>query len=170
MENVDKRTDVRLVTQWAKNVRKNGAENLIAKPYFKDYTIFSENLVAIQMQKVLVKYDKPIYVGFSILDISKNLMYDFFYDFLKPLYGKNVKLLYTDTDSFILEIQTENVYNDISNNLDKFDTSNYKPNNIHEIISNESKVGKFKDEYAGDCIKSFYGTGAKACVETENTI
>ena len=81
------------------------------------------------MQKVLLKYDKPIYVGFLILEISKNLMYDFFNDCLKPLYGKNVKLLYTDTDSFILEIQIENVYNDISNNLDKFDTSNYKPNN-----------------------------------------
>lgn len=82
MENVDRRIDIRLVTEWSKNRRKDGAENLIAKPYFKDLTIFSENLVAIQMQKVLVTYDKPIYVGFSILDISKTVMYDFFMIFL----------------------------------------------------------------------------------------
>lgn len=171
MENVDRRTDIRLVTQWSKNNRKDGAENLIAKPSFKDYTVFSENLVAIQMRKVLVKYDKPVYVGFSILDISKTVMYEFFYGFLKPLYNENVKLLYTDTDSFVLEIATNNVYDDMRCHIDRFDTSNYKKNNIHEIPITESVVGKFKDEYAGEPIESFYGTGAKAyCVKTENNL
>lgn len=169
MENVDRRTDIRLVTQWSKNSRRDGAENLIGKPSFKDYTIFSENLVAIQMRKVLVQYDKPVYVGFSILDISKTVMYDFFYGFLKPMYKKNVKLLYTDTDSFILEITTANVYEDIRRNIDRFDTSNYQTNNIHEMPITNSVVGRFKDEYAGEPIKSFYGTGAKAyCVKTES--
>ncbi|XP_030766283.1 uncharacterized protein LOC115890241 [Sitophilus oryzae] len=130
MENVDRRVDVRLVTEWEKNKRKDGAENLIAKPYFKDLTVFSENLVAIQMQKISITYNKPIYVGFSILDISKTVMYDFFYNFLKPLYKDNVALLYTDTDSFILEITTNNVYHDMHKNIHKFDTSNYLPN-IH---------------------------------------
>lgn len=171
MENIDRRTDVRLVTQWSKNQRKDGAENLIAKPYFKDHTIFSESLVAIQMQKVLVKYDKPVYVGFSILDISKTVMYNFFYGFLKPLYKKNVKLLYTDTDSFILEIQCENVYDDIKQHIDRFDTSNYANNNIHNMPVNMSIVGNFKDEYAGEPIETFYGTGAKAyCVKTKNSL
>lgn len=167
MENVDRRTDIRLVTQWSKNQRKDGAENLIAKPYFKDHTIFSENLVAIQMKKVLVQYDKPIYAGFSILDISKNVMYDFFYGFLKPLYKEKVKLLYTDTDSFILEIETDNVYDDIRHNINMFDTSNYKYNNSYGIPISKSVVGKFKDEYAGEPIECFYGTGAKAyCIKT----
>ena len=171
MENVDKRTDIRLVTEWAKNKNKNGAENLIAKASFKDYTVFSENLVAIQLKKMLIKYDKPIYIGFSILDISKTVMYDFFYGFLKPMYKDNVKLLYTDTDSFILEILTENVYNDIKIHIDRFDTSNYKDNNIHEIPISDSVVGKFKDEYAGEVIECFYGTGAKAyCVKTEKNL
>lgn len=171
MENVDKRIDVRLVSEWDKNKKKDGAENLIAKPYYKDHTIFSENLVAIQMQKVSITYNKPIYVGFSILDISKTVMYDFFYGFLKPLYKEKVKLLYTDTDSFILEIQTDNVYEDIKLNIAEFDTSNYKIGNNHNMPITKSVIGKFKDEYAGEAIESFYGTGAKAyCVKTENNL
>lgn len=171
MENVEKRTDIRLVTEWEKNRRKDGAENLIAKPHFKELSIFSENLVAIQMQKVLINYNKPMYVGFSILDISKTVMYEFFYDFLKPLYNKKVKLLYTDTDSFILEIESDNVYEDIKRNINRFDTSNYNDKNIHEIPITESVVGKFKDEYAGEPIECFYGTGAKAyCVKTQTNL
>ena len=133
MENIDRRNDVRLVTEWEKNKRKDGAENLIAKPYFKDLTIFTENLVAIQMQRISVTYNKPIYVGFCVLDISKTVMYDFFYNFLKPLYKENVSLLYTDTDSFILEIETDNVYYDMQKNIHKFDTSNYVLNNMHNL-------------------------------------
>ena len=82
-----------------------------------------------------------------------------------------MKLLYTDTDSFILEITTENFYRDILNNLNKFDTSNYKIDNIHKISPNKSIVGKFKDEYAGDPIQCFFGTGAKAyCIKTEKDL
>jgi hypothetical protein len=167
MENVDRRVDVKLVTHWERLARKtNCAEILIAKPYYKDHKIFSENLVAIQMNKTKIEYNKPIYAGFSILDISKTVMYKFFYGYLKKKYGADVSLLYTDTDSLIIEVSTENFYNDIKNNLDKFDTSNYDKDNIYNIPLNISAVGKFKDEYAGDPIKSFYGTGAKAyCVE-----
>lgn len=173
MENVDRRVDVKLVSHWERVGHKvNCAESLLAKPYFKDYKIFSENLVAIQMNKTKIEYNKPIYAGFSILDISKTVMYNFFYDYLKNLYGENVALLYTDTDSLILEISTDNFYNDIKNNLGEFDTSNFDKPNIHDIPQNTSAVGKFKDEFGGTPIKSFYGTGAKAyCVETnQNTI
>ncbi|XP_030757911.1 uncharacterized protein LOC115883664 [Sitophilus oryzae] len=158
MENVDRRVDVRLVTEWEKNKRTDGAENLLAKPYFKDLTIFSENL-AIQMKKILVTYNKPIYVGFCILDISKTVMYDFFYNFLKPLYKDNVSLLYTDTDSFILEVTTENVYHDMHRNIHKFDT--YLPNNNHNMPITQSVVGKFKDKYASEPIVAFYGIGSR---------
>lgn len=123
------------------------------------------------MQRVLITYDKPIYVGFTVLYISKTVMFDFFYNFLKPLYKENIRLLYTDTDSFILEIQTNNIYEDMKTNLNRFDTSNYAINNIYKIPITKSEVGKFKDEYAGEPIEFFYGTGAKAyCIKTKNNV
>lgn len=107
-------------------------------------------------------YDKPLYVA---LDISKPQMYSFYYDFIKSKYGEYAELCYTDTDCLILEIYTENIYNDIINNLEQFDTSNYQNNNIHAIPKTVSIVGKREDEYQGQVIHSFYGTGAKAyCV------
>lgn len=171
MENLDKRVDVRLVTHWERIGKSHGAEQYIAKPNFKNLRIFSEELVAIEMNKVKITYDKPIYVGFSILDMSKIVIYGFYYDFLKSVYGKNVSLLYTDTDSLILEIYTENFYNDMKEHLHNFDTSNYESVNEHNISLTESVVGKMKDEYAGVPIQSFYGTGAKSyCVNVGNTV
>ena len=77
------------------------------------------------MQKK-VKINKPIYLGLSILEISKTLMYEFRYDYMKPKNGDNVKLCYMDTDSFIMHIKTEDFYKDIANDVEKrFDTSNY---------------------------------------------
>ncbi|KAJ8983456.1 hypothetical protein NQ317_013331 [Molorchus minor] len=172
MENVENRVDIKLVSQWRRN--KNTitcAELLLAKPQFKNLSIFSENLIAVQMQKTRIVYNKPIYVGFSILDISKTVLYDFFYNYLKPSYKQNLELLYTDTDSLIFNVFTSNFYEDMKRNIDKYDTSNYPINNIHNIPQNKSIVGKFKDEYAGESIKSFYGTGAKAyCIKTENHV
>lgn len=171
MENVEKRVDIKLVSQWEPQTNHNCAEKLIAKPQFKDLTIFSENLVAIQLNKVSILYNKPIYVGFSILDISKVVMYNFYYEYLKPKYGEHVKLLYMDTDSFILEVETKDFYNDMKLNLNLFDTSNYPENNIYNLPKNVSEVGKFKDEMAGDPIEHFVGTGAKAyCVKTKCSI
>nr|WP_253308882.1 DNA polymerase [Rickettsia endosymbiont of Ceutorhynchus assimilis] len=125
MENVEKRVDIKLITHWENIGRKLGAEAWISKPHFKDVTIFGENLVAIHMAKQKVIYDKPIYVGFAILDISKTIMYDFLYSYIKPKYGNKATLLYTDTDSLILNVETPNFYHDMKENLDKFDTSNY---------------------------------------------
>lgn len=165
MENVDNRVDVKLLSHWETIGRKFGAEIFVAKPNFKNLAIFSENLVAIQMEKQSIMYDKPVYVGFSILDVSKICIYEFYYDYLKRLYGNQVSLLYTDTDSLILEIYTDNFYNDMKNNLDRFDTSKYKPGNRHNIPRNESVIGKMKDEYSGEPILSFFGAGAKSyCV------
>ena len=71
------------------------------------------------MKKIKVKMNKPIYLGLSILEISKILMYEFWYDYLKPKYGDNVKLCYMDTDSFIMHIKTEDFHKDIANNFEK---------------------------------------------------
>lgn len=166
MENVDKRSDIKLCTHWENRKGVRGARGLIAKPNFKSSSVFTDSFVAIQMEKLKICYDKPLYVGFSILDISKTVIYEFFYGYLKQKYGENVILCYTDTDSLILEIFTENVYDDIKKDIDLFDTSNFAEDNIHKIPKTLSVVGKMKDEFAGMPVECFYGTGAKAyCIK-----
>ena len=86
------------------------------------------------MKKTKVKMNKPIYLGMSILDISKTLMYEFWYDYLKPKYEDKVKLCYTDTNSFIIHIITEDSFEDISNDVEKwYDTSNYDENDTRPL-------------------------------------
>ena len=100
------------------------AIKLAANPNFVHQTIFDENLVGIQMRKKYLFYNKPIYLGMCSLDISKTLMYAFHYDYIKTKYGHRAKLLFTDTDSLMYEIQTEDFYTDIANGVDRlFDTS-----------------------------------------------
>ena len=98
--------------------------------------MFNENLVAVHMHKDTLKLNRPIYVGMSILDLSKHLMYDFYYNQLKQQYP-SCNLLYTDTDSFIIHVETDDVYKDIKDNQSQYDTSNY--NNKHFLFSNENK-------------------------------
>ena len=120
MENIRNRVDVKLVSD------RKVAEKLSAKPNFKHCTIFDENLVAIQMTRTKLTFNKPVYCGMAILDLSKTLMYDFHYGYILPKYGKKQKLLFTDTDSLCYEIQTEDFYKDISEDVeDNFDTSNF---------------------------------------------
>ncbi|CAH1104394.1 unnamed protein product [Psylliodes chrysocephalus] len=171
MENIEKRINVRLCTRWTTKTRSIGARALIAKPEFKSCSVFNENLVAVQLGKTKIIHDKPLYVGFSILDISKTVIYNFYYGYIKSKYGEDATLLYTDTDSLILEICTPNFYENMKENLHYFDTSNYPVDNIHGISKTKSILGKMKDEFASAPIKSFYGTGAKAyCVEANKLL
>ena len=105
--------------------------------------------MAIEMKKTIVKMNKPLYLGASILDISKTLMYKFWYDYLKPKYGGRVKLCYTDIDSFIIYIKTEDFFGDISNDIEKWsDTSNFDKNDKRALPTGKNKKvpGLFKDE------------------------
>ena len=100
------------------------AKKLAVKPNFEWCIIFDENLIAIHMKKTCIVYDKPVYLGVCILDLSKTLMYDFHYNYIKKKYGEKAKLLFTDTDSFAYEIETEDFYKDISEDVEaKFDTT-----------------------------------------------
>ena len=109
------------------NVRKPKTSKLVSKPNYHATNYISEDLSIIEMKRTKVKMSKPIYLGLSILEISKLLMYEFWYDYMEPKYGDNVKLCYTDTDSFIMNIKTEDFYKDIANDVEKrFDTSNYE--------------------------------------------
>ena len=158
MENIRKRVDIRLVNN------KKQAEKLSAKPNFQHCNIFSEDLVAIHMKKTKLVFNKPVYLGMCILDLSKTLMYDFHYNYIKQKYGAKAKLLLTDTDSLMYEIQTEDFYKDISGDVkDRFDTSDYPPNHPSGIPSgfNKKVLGMFKDEVNGRYIEEFVGLRAK---------
>ena len=109
------------------------------------------------MKKTKVKMNKPIYLGLSILEISKTLMYEFWYDYMKPKYNNNnVKLCYMDTDSFIMNIKTNDFYKDIAKDVEnRFDTSNYEVNRPLPTGKNKKVIGLMKYELGGKIIMEF---------------
>ena len=108
------------------------------------------------MNKTKVKMNKPIYFGLLILGISKTLMYEFWYDYMKPKYGNDVKLCYTDTDSFIMSIKTNDFYKDIAYDVDRrFDTSNCEVNRTLPMGKNKKVIGLMKDGLGGKIITEF---------------
>ena len=158
MENLRNRVDVRLVNT------KEKLRKLVAKPNFKSRKIFNENLVSVHMSKTSLLMNKPIYLGMCILDLSKIIMYDFHYNYIKSKYADKAKLLFTDTDSLMYEIETEDFYKDISGDVkDRFDTSDYQENHPSGIPTGENKkvLGMMKDEVAGKIIKEFVGLRSK---------
>ena len=150
MENVRKHRDIKLVTT---DKRRN---QLVSEPNYHTTKYFSENLLAIEMKKTKVKMNKPVYLGMSILDISKTLMYKFWYDYIQPKYKDRVKLCYLDTDSFIIHIKTEDFYEDIADDFEKwFDTLNYSndDNRLLPIGRNKKVISLFKGELGGKIMK-----------------
>ena len=116
----------------------------------------SEDLSIIEMKRMKVKMNKPIYLGLSILDISKILIYEFWYDYMKQKYNDNVKLCYMDTDSFVMNIKTKDFYKDIVNDVeDRSDTSNYEVNRPLLTGKNKKVIGLMKDELGGKVITEF---------------
>ena len=107
---------------------------LVAKPNYDHCTIFDEHLVAIHMTKTKMYYNKPVYLGVCILDLSKIVMYYFHYNYIKPKYGSKAKLVYTDIDSYIYEIGTEDCYRYIAGDLETwFDTSEFDARHIKQV-------------------------------------
>ncbi|XP_065677374.1 uncharacterized protein LOC136092757 [Hydra vulgaris] len=161
MENIENRVDVRLVT------KKEEAIKLASKPKYESKTIFDESLIAIHMKRTKLLYNKPIFLGMCILDMSKTLVYKFHYDYIKSKYGDRAKLLFTDADSLAFEIKTKDFYSDIKNDLEsKFNTSEFEKNhpatqNRFKVGLNKKELGKFKYELAGKQIKEFIGLRSK---------
>ena len=158
MENVRRHRDIILVTT---DKRRN---QLVSEPNSHTTKYFSENLLAMEMKKTKVKMNKSVYLGMSILDISKTLMYKFWYDYIKPKYGDRAKLCYTDTDSFAIHIITKEFYEDIAGDVERlFYTSNYDGNDerLLPIGKNKKEIGFFKDELGGKIMKEFCGLTAK---------
>ena len=155
MENLRKRVDVRLITDEKKLLK------MTSKPTYVSSKIFNENLVAVHKIKETLTLNKPSYVGMSILDLSKTLMYDFHYNYIKNKYRNKSKLLFTDTDSLCYEIEANDVYKDFFNDRDKFDFSEYDKNSKYFDDFNKKVIGKFKDETHGIPITEFIGLRSK---------
>ena len=158
MENVRNRRVVKLV------VTEERRKKLVSEPIYDSCKQFSDSLMAIEMRKTEVLMDKLIAVGQAMLDISKTLMYKFWYDYLKPKYQDKVKLCYMGTDSFILQILTDDFFKDTSNDVDEwFDTSNFNKNDNRPLLIGKNKkvIGKFKDELGGKILTEFVALRAK---------
>ena len=157
MENVRKDRDIKLVTT---DKRRN---QLASEPNYHTTKYFSENLMAAEIKKSKVKLYKPIYLGMSILDISKTLMYEFWYDYIKPKYQDRAKLCYMDADSFLIHTKIQDFYEDIANDVKEwFDTSNYDNNRPIPIGKNKKVIGLFKDELGWKIMIELVGLRAKA--------
>ena len=150
MENIRKHRNIKLVTTDKKR------NKIVSEPNYHMINYISEDLSIIEMNKARVKMNTPIYLGLSILDISKILMYEFSYDYIKPKYNNKVKLCYMDTDNFIMSIKTNDFYKDIANDVEKkTDTSNYELNRPLPTGKNKKVIGLMKDELGGKIITEF---------------
>ena len=129
------------------------------KPSFVSQKIFSKNFAAIHEIKPVLTIDKPIYVGFSILDLSKLLINEFHYKYIKSKY--NAKLLFTDTDSLVYDIETDDVYLDVYGDKNVFDFSDYPRDSKLFDSVNKKVIGKMKDEFKGKIISEFVGLNSK---------
>ena len=160
MESVRRHRDIKVVTT---NERR---DTLVSEPHYYKTKMFSENLLAIEMKKKpKVKMNEPVYLGLSILEISKTLMYEFWYDCIKPKYQENAKLCYMETDSLIINIKTEEnatrncykkFYEHIANDVEKeFNISNYDVDRPLPIGKDKKVIGLMKDELGGKIMTEF---------------
>ena len=148
MENVRKHRGIKLVKMDYK------INKLVSEPNYHTVNLISENLSIIEMKKV--KMNKQIYLGLSILEISKIIMCEFWYDYMKKKYGDMVKLCYMDTDSLIMNIKTKDFYKDIAQDAEeRFDTSNYDVDKPLPKGKNKKVIGLMKDELSGGIITEF---------------
>ena len=161
MENLRSRIDIKLVNN------KKDYLKCTSKPIYMSHKIFGSNLFAIrnlQLSKLALKLNKPAYIGMCILELGKILTYEFHYDYIKNEYGNNTKFLFTDTDSLMYEIKTEDAYEDFSSHKEMFDFSNYSTKSKYCDDSNKLVILKLKDEIGGFAIKEFVGLKPKMYV------
>lgn len=173
LESVDKRVDIKFVTKYDnKGSRKLNIETLTASNLYHSFTIIrgdddkseAGDFAIIQMKKESITFNRPIQIGFSVLELSKTIMYDFWYNYILKKYSHGRALLgYMDTDAFIIHVTTKNIFEDIKPDIDKyFDTSNFPVNNIHGIpLKNKKVLGKWKFETGEKIIQAFYGLRSK---------
>ena len=150
MENVLNRSNVKLINNDPEKLLK-----LIKQPNFQNAYQISDRLALVESKPIKTVLDKPIYLGGCILETSRLHMYEFWYDHLKPKYGNKIQLIYTDTDSFVIEVETEDIYKDMFENTDLYDFSEYTTDHPNYNIDNKKVLGKFKDELNGKIMTEF---------------
>jgi hypothetical protein len=155
MENVRQRVNMNLISS------ETRAMKLVSKPNFKRFEIINQELVLIEMLRSRLQLNKPIYTGFAVLELSKLFVFQYHYDFILPKYGKNAKLLFTDTDSLCYHITCDDLYKDIEDHMDLHDTSNYPEGHRLQSMTNKRVVLKFKDECGGQSPIEFVGLRSK---------
>ena len=159
MENVRNHRDIRIVTTDKRRII------LASEPNYHSTKYISKDLLIMEIKKTVVRVNEPIYLGQAILDISKTLMYEFWYDYIKPKYGDKARLYYMDTDSFVLYIKTEDFYKNIAGDVERFfDTSNYDEKDERPLPIGKSKkvIGMFKNELSSKIMTEFCALRAKA--------
>ena len=149
MVNLRKHRDIKIFTT------ENRRNNLVSEPNYHITKFFTENLLAIEIKKTQITMNKPVYLGLSILDLSKTVMYEFWYDYVTPKYLENAKLCYMDTDSLIVHAETDDIYKDIAEDVEtRFDTSSYELecNSIERPFQkgkNKKVIELMRDELGG---------------------
>ena len=151
MENIRRHRNIKLV-----NNKEDYLRNVM-KPNFKSGTLLGPDLMSCEMGKVKVVMNKPVYLGQAILDLSKTIMYEFHYDYMKRKYSEDkLKLYCMDTDSLIYSAKTEDFYKDIAGDAEaRFDTRSYVPNRPLPVGKNKKVIGLMKDELGGEIMKEF---------------
>ena len=156
MEDVRKHTEFDLIST------PERFQKCVNSPTYKARHIINENLVGVEKEKAVVELNKPIYMGLSILDYSKVHMYSFYYDVLKPKYQDDIKLIYTDTDSFVIQVMTDDLFQDFKDLSDYMDFSDYPKSHPNYDASNKKVLGKSKDELSSKIMTHFIGLKPKS--------
>ena len=154
MENIRKGINVKLINDFKEYLKCVSNLNFISQK------IFDKNFIAVHQIKTVLTLNKPIYVGFCILELSKLLMYQFHYDYVLKTF-KSVKLLFTDADSLVYEINGDNVYEQCFKEKNLFDFSGYPKDSVYYDISSKKVLGKMKNEFNGTKINEFIGLKSK---------
>ena len=151
MENIRKLRNIKLVTS------REAYLKLVMKPNFKSGVRFRPNLMGCEMGKIKVVMNKPVYLGQAILDLSKIVMYEFHYNYMKQKYNDDkLTLCYMDTDSLIYSIETDNFYKDIADDVaNRFDMSSYNPDRPLPVGSNKKVIALMKDKLGGGIMTEF---------------
>ena len=156
MENMRKHINIKLVTT-------EGRRNyLVSEPNYHTWKFFTETLLSIEMRKTQIVINKSVYLGLSILDLSKIVMNEFWYDYVKLKYGENAKLCYMDTGSFIAHLKTDDIYKDIAEDVERiFDTSNFELDRPLSKGKNKKLIELMKGELCGQIMKEIFGLRVK---------
>ena len=165
MEYVRKHRIIKLATT------KMRRKYLVSEPNYHTTKFFTENLLTIEIRKTQILMNELVYLGLSILDLSKTVMYELWYDYVKPKYDENAELCFMDTDSFIVHIKTDDIYKNIADEVEtRFDTSNFEIDRPLPKGKNKKVIGLIKDESGGQIMKEFVGLRAKrySCLKDNN--